>query len=104
MDITHKSQFVPLTITTDTANIAGSGYHSILFDNFGEQDAKIFFSYSDTEYFLLKAGESIVLGGRDPQIELADAFAVEFDALADAGINILRERIMVISKSLLTSE
>lgn len=91
---THHLTHSPQQITTHTNSIS-STCHAILFDNYGEQGAKIYVNdtshaHSGTEYIYLPPGQYISLGN-DSDYLVKDVFDVVFTGSGSIGMNVVKQ-------------
>jgi len=100
MKITHKTTYTPENYYVDTNGIT-SNCNTIIFDNYGEDDAEVFINDTNNTLsgwrFYLKAGVAIRLGGLKDSI-CQDTFNIRFlGAGAAKGINVIRETFEILT-------
>ncbi len=92
--IIQKSTHVLTHIVVDTVGIT-SNCNTISFENYGTQRAKISIPVAGADYNYIVSGMTKVFGGL-PDTLVQDVFDVDFDAVAGAGMNIVKETIEII--------
>lgn len=91
--ITQQLKHTPTHITDHTNSIA-SECHAILFDNYGEQGAKIYINDTNHlhtgQYLYLPPGGHITLGNNENFL-IKDVFDVVFTGSGSKAMNILKQ-------------
>jgi len=101
MKVTHKSTKTFTNVIIDTDHIL-SNVNTIIFDNAGTDDCKIFVNDTDHshdgDYFYLQAGKAVTFGN---MIDCVDQDFYDIVFLAAAGatkrINIIRETFQLLT-------
>ncbi len=91
MIIKYQTTYEGEIFTADELSVL-SNCTTISFDNFGDEDINIYYD-GGANYFTLKAGNSISLGG-DKESKVTTSFKLDFAGGGDEpGVNVIRETI-----------
>lgn len=92
METIHGLFTSALTITENTDGFEiETNCHSVLIDNIGEDDAKIYFNNEEVDYALLKAGLALPINTDNEHELIADVIKIEFLSTRLPLINIIKQ-------------
>ncbi len=96
--ITHKLLSSVVNKTSDSTGFdITTNCHSVMFDNNGSDDAKLYFNNDETNYYLLKSGSSLSIKSDVSGEYITDIVKVVFVTNTDPLINILKQTKEVVS-------
>jgi len=98
MELTHELKNNAQAILANTFGYTiTTECQSVMIDNNGSDDAKIYFNNDDVNYYLLKAGTALPIRTDNQHEILRDIMKIEFVTTVDPLINILKQNKTMIS-------